>query len=208
MHAPVFTIERMVACGGLYIGRQLSARLSIPCLDQQIMAGAARNLQQDQEQLAVRDERLLSFGQKLLAAFSAGSPDTEYAPPPFPFPEDTELFAAQKQVILEAVSRTGAVIIGHGGASILKGRPGVVRVFCHAPLPFRVQRLMNLYGLSNEKEAEQAVQDQDRSRERYLRAVTGRQIQEVDQYDLCIDTSRYDMERAVQTILTFAGLTP
>lgn len=46
-----------------------------------------------------------------------------------------------------------------------------------------------------------------RHRERYLKAVTGRQMQEADQYDLCIDTSGYGMERAMQTILTFAGLT-
>jgi len=192
----------MVACGGLYIGRQVAKRLSIPCLDQEILAGAARHLRQDEQLLAGRDERVLSFGQKLLAAFSAGSPETEYAPPPFPFPEDEELFAAEKMFILDETNRSGGVIIGHGGSSILKDHPGVVRIFCHAPLPFRINRLMTLYNLTDEKTARRAIEEQSRSRERYLRAITGRDWKDVDQYDLCINTSTCTLNAAVEIIMT------
>jgi hypothetical protein len=204
MKVQVVTIERMTACGGLYIGRRLAAHLGVPCLDQEILAGAARRLRQDEQQLAGRDERVLSFGRKLLVAFSAGTPENDYAPPPFPFPEDEELFAAETKVIREAVrSGTGTVIIGHGGSSILKTLPGVARVFCHAPLPYRVRRLMTLYGISDEHEARRAVEEQDRARERYLKAVTGTNWREADQYDLCINTSAFGLDAAVDVILEY-----
>jgi shikimate kinase len=200
----VITIERMTACAGLYIGRQVADVLRIPCLDQEILSRAAKQLQQDEQQLSGRDERLLSFGQKLLAAFSAGSPDAEYVPPPFPFPEDDELFAAEQQVIRDAVTNSGAVIIGHGGSAILKDLSGVVRVFCHAPLTFRTQRLMRLYRISDEREARRAVEEQDRARECYLKAVTARYWKDVDQYDLCIDTSTVAAETATELIVSLA----
>lgn len=196
----VVTIERMIACAGLVIGRRVAELLAIPCLDQEILTRAARQLKQDEQELAGRDERLLSFGRKLLAAFSAGSPDTEYAPPPFPFPEDDELFAAEKKVILDAVHVSGAVIIGHGGGAILQEIPTAVRIFCHAPLESRTRRLMQIYHLDDERAARQAVTEQDRARERYLRSVTGRYWQDMDQYDLCIDTSKIEIERAAEFI--------
>jgi cytidylate kinase len=200
----IVTIERMVACGGLYIGRKVAEALRVPCLDQEILTRAARELQRDERQLRGRDERLLSFGQKLLAAFSAGSPDAEYVPPTFPLPEDHELFAAEKRVILDAVEQGGAVVIGHGGAAILGGRPNVVKVFCHAPLACRTRRLMQLYRISDRREALRAVMEQDRARERYLRAVTGRNWRDADQYDLCIDTSTAGFELATGLILALA----
>ncbi|MFZ4858270.1 MAG: AAA family ATPase [Desulfuromonadaceae bacterium] len=196
----VVTIERMVACAGLVIGRRVAELLAIPCLDQEILTRAARQLKQDEQELAGRDERLLSFGRKLLAAFSAGSPDTEYAPPPFPFPEDDELFAAEKKVILDAVHVSGAVIIGHGGGAILQELPKAVRIFCHAPLEYRTRRLMKIYHLDDERAARLAVTEQDRARERYLRSVTGRNWQDMDQYDLCIDTSKIEIEKAADII--------
>ncbi|SRR6266568_179922 len=200
----VVTIERMIACAGLFIGRRVADALSIPCLDQEILSRAAKKLQQDEQQLTERDERVLSFGKKLLAAFSAGSPDTEYVPPPFPFPEDDDLFAAEKKVILDAVYGSGAVIIGHGGASILKDLPTAVRVFCHAPLDYRTRRLMELYRIADEREARRAVEEQDRARERYLKAVTGRHWKDVDQYDLCIDTSSVTADTAAELIVSLA----
>jgi shikimate kinase len=199
----VVTIERMIACAGLVIGRRVAEILAVPCLDQEILNRAAQQLKQEEQELAGRDERLLSFGRRLLAAFSAGSPDTEYAPPPFPFPEDDELFAAEKKVILDAVNVSGAVIIGHGGGAILKDLPATVRIFCHAPLEHRTRRLMAIYYLDDERAARQAVTEQDKARERYLKSVTGRQWQDMDQYDLCIDTSTIDIESAAAII---AGL--
>lgn len=200
----VVTIERMTACGGLYIGRRLAARLGGACLDQEILAGAARRLRQDEQQLAGRDERVLSFGRKLLAAFSAGTPENDYAPPPFPFPEDEELFAAETKIIREAVhGGERVVIIGHGGSSILKALDGVVRIFCHAPLPYRVHRLMALYGIPDEHEARRAVEEQDLARERYLKAVTGLNWKEADQYDLCINTAGCGLDAAVDVILEY-----
>jgi cytidylate kinase len=200
----IIAIERMVACAGLLIGRRVADTLGVPCLDQEILTRVAKELRQDEKQLSGRDERLLSFGQKLLAAFSAGSPDAEYVPPPFPFPEDGELFAAEQQVIRDAVSDSGAVIIGHGGGAILQDRPSVVRVFCHAPLEYRTRRLMGLYPIAEERVARKAVQDQDRARERYLKAVTGRDWRDPEQYDLSINVSTVGIDTAVELITALA----
>lgn len=196
----IVTIERMTACGGLYVGRLLAERLSLPLLDREVLTGAAKLLREDEARLSGRDERRSSFWERVLGAFSAGTPDTGYAPPPFPFVEDEDLFSAEATVIRTAVQENSAVIIGHGAATILRGHPGLLRVFCHAPLAFRARRLMELYGLPDIREAQTAVESMDRNRERYLRAVSGIAWRDAAEYDLCINTAVTGFEKAVDLI--------
>jgi CMP/dCMP kinase len=205
VHHPVVTIERMVACGGLYIGRLVAQELGVPCLDQEFLAAAVRPQQQEVGSLPSGEGRL-SFGRRLLAAFSSGSPESDYLPPPFPFPEEAALFASQQSVITEKVRVSGGVVIGHGGAAILAGHPGVLSVFCHAPLEERARRLLQLYQVSGAHEATREIEAQDRARERYLEAVTGRYWRDPGGYHLCVDTAAIGLDQAAQLIVHQVGL--
>lgn len=193
----------MTACGGLYVGRLLAERLSLPLLDREVLTGAARLLRADEARLTGRDERRSTFWERFLSTFSAGTPETPYVPPPFPFVEDEELFSAEAAVIRRAAAESGAVIIGHGAATVLRGDPGLLRVFCHAPLEFRARRLLELYGLSGVSEARATVESMDRKRERYLKEVSGIDWRDSGEYDLCINTAKTGFTQAVDLI---AGL--
>ncbi len=197
----IVTIERLTACGGQYIGQRLAERLQIPCYDREIVTGAAQLLRQEESILLGRDERRSSFWEKLLGAFSAGTPETEYAPPPFPIVEDEELFSAEAEVIRQAVTRGSGVFIGHGAAAVLQGELGLFTVFCHAPREFRVKRLGKLYPQYRAQEAAAAVDQSDRQQQRYLQAVAGINWRDATAYDLTLNTERIGVEQAVEVIL-------
>jgi len=196
----IITIERLTACGGYYIGRALAERLQLPCYDREILTGAAQLINQDAGPLSSRDERRATIWEKLLGAFSVGTPETEYAPPTFPFVEDESLFGAEAAVIRHAAAQGSGVFIGHGAARVLNGQPGLLRVFCHAPREFRVQRLRELYGY-NERDAAAALDANDRQQREYLKAVAGINWRDATAYDLCLNTALIGIDEAVDIIL-------
>jgi hypothetical protein len=197
----LITIERLTACGGQYIGQRLAERLQIPCYDREIVTGTAQLLRQEETALLGRDERRTSFWEKLLGAFSVGTPETEYAPPPFPMLEDTQLFSAEAEVIRQAAARGSGVFIGHGAAAVLQGEPGLFRVFCHAPREYRIQRLMKLYPNYNQQAAAVAVEQSDRQQQRYLKAVAGINWRDATAYDLTLNVATTGIDEAVAVIL-------
>jgi cytidylate kinase len=196
----IITIERLTACGGFYIGRSLSQWLQLPCYDREILTGAAQLINQDPGVLSGRDERRATIWEKLLGTFSVGTPETEYSPPTFPFVEDESLFGAEAAVIRQAAARGSGVFIGHGAARVLQGQPGLLRVFCHAPRKFRIERLRELYGY-NEKDAASALDSNDRQQREYLKAVDGINWREATAYDLCLNTELTGIDEAVDIIL-------
>lgn len=197
----IVTIERLTACGGLYIGRRLAERLQVPCYDREILTAAAQLIRQDEGLLSGRDERRSTFWERVLGAFSAGTPETEYTPPPFPFVEDEALFGAEAAVIRQAAARGSCVFIGHGAARILAGHPGLLRVFCHAPRDFRIGRLKLLYPRYNEREAAAAVDANDGQQQEYLKAVAGINWRQAAAYDLCLNTALTGLDQAVEIVL-------
>jgi CMP/dCMP kinase len=196
----IITIERLTACGGLYVGRSLAQWLELPCYDREILTGAAQLINQDAGVLSGRAERRATIWEKLLGAFAGGTPETEYTPPNFPFLEDEALFEAEAAAIRQAAARGSGIFIGHGAARALQGEPGLLRVFCHAPREFRVRRLSELYGY-NERDASAAVDANDRRQGDYLKAVAGINWREATAYDLCINTALTGIDEAVDIIL-------
>lgn len=196
----IITIERLTACGGLYIGRRLAERLMIPCYDREILTGAAQLLHIDAEALTFRDESRGTVWERILGAFSSGTPETEYAPPPFPFVEDEDLFNAEASAIRSAASRGGGVFIGHGAATALLGHPRLLRVFCHAPREFRISRLCLLYPEYSEQDAAREVDANDLRQQKYLRKISGINWRDATAYDLTINTALTGIDTAVEVI--------
>jgi cytidylate kinase len=114
--------------------------------------------------------------------------------------EDKSLFEAEAVVIRQAAARGNGVFIGHGAAQVLQGQPGLLRVFCHAPREFRVQRLRELYGY-NEMDAAAALDCNDRQQREYLKTVAGINWREATAYDLCLNTELTGIDEAVDIIL-------
>jgi cytidylate kinase len=81
----------------------------------------------------------------------------------------------------------------------LKDRPGVLRVFLTAPLPWRIAHISESLGLS-EQAARAEVARVDRGRRNYAREQYDFDWGDPHHYDLIVDVSRFGIDGAIAVI--------
>jgi cytidylate kinase len=199
----VITIARELGSGGSYIGMQVARRLGYVYIDRQILQQAATELGLEENELAGREECVQSFWDKLISVFAIGVPDNVYTPPPR-WVSDGKLAECEQRLIRELAAKGACVVLGRGAFHFLRGKARLLNVFIHAPLSFRVQRLIHVYGAPGELEAARMIDHSDQERTRYIRSWTGLDRFDARNYHLCIDTGAFDFAAAEELVVSLA----
>ena len=200
----IITISRQLGAGGAYIGQQLAKKLNIHYADHEIIRKAAEKLAVKEEDIERRDEKTQPFWETML--FSSGYAPEFYVPINIKYaPTDAEMYEVETNIIRKLAENLDAVIIGRGGFHVLKDRPNTLRVFLFASKKYRMDRVMNEHNL-NEKEAQQAIEDSDRARAKYIDAFTGADWNDARNFDLSLNTEKLGLDKSVEAILAFAKL--
>lgn len=204
--APVVVgISRQIASGGAYIGQAVANRLGLKYVDREILQQAAAALgAEDERAIEALEERAASSWSGIARALFVGAPDTPFVPPPPPNVHEGDVLEVETRIIREIASREDAVIVGRGAPHVLPRRPGIIRVFLHAPVRLRIAEVKRAYGLT-EDEAKQLVQRSDRNRAGFVQSITRRAWTDACLYDLCIDTSIVRSDLAVDLIASTAS---
>ena len=195
----VITIARELGSGGSYIGQQVARRLGYAYIDRQILQQAARDLGLKETELEGRDERVQSFWDKLISVFALGSVDAIYTPPPR-WVSDEQLVETEQRLICELAVKGPCVVLGRGGFHLLRGRAKLLNVFVHAPLSFRIQRVMNVYRVNSKREAAEMIDRSDQERTRYIKSFTGFDQFDARNYHITIDTGLVDFTTAEEMV--------
>ena len=174
-------IDRQYGSGGHDIGQALAQQLGLPFYDREIIQMAAGSTGYSQEFISQREEKISGALLHDLASEMYGYSEQT------PAPTDT-IFEAEAQVMRQAAEKGNCVIVGRCADVVLKGRARCLRIFLHAPLEYRVQRLMRTEGFE-EKEARRRLRQTDRTRAAYYQYYTNRTWGAAWNYHLCIDTS-------------------
>ena len=183
------TLARQLGCGGSYLGQRLAENLQIRCLDREIVSQTAQQLALDEEELAEREEKVSSFWERMLRGISVSTPEAPYVPQPPPTVTDRDLFTAETEVMKAIAAREDCVIVGRVASHVLPVHAGLVNVFLYAPLGFRVQRVMEREGLTDQAPARALIARSDESRKKFIAQMMGREWGDAKNYHLCLDTS-------------------
>jgi cytidylate kinase len=206
LHYPFqITIDRQVGSGGAELGQRIAARLGFAYLDRQILQQAAQELGTSEEQLADRDERVQSFWVRMMASFSADSPEHLICTPPFQIISDDALIEAEQNVMLRLARRGSCVIVGRCGFHLLAGVAPMLNVFVHASRPFRIERMIRHYAAADERAAEAIIDEMDRTRERYVERVSRVLWYDVRNYHLSFDLSQIGCDAAEEMVVSQAN---
>ncbi|MDL2231840.1 cytidylate kinase family protein [Porphyromonadaceae bacterium OttesenSCG-928-L07] len=189
----VVTIAREYGSGGHEIGWKLAERLDMEFYDQRLIDLAAKELGIDSETISSSEQRISTT--KLLELIIG---DKQIPADMDPSKEDS-IFVEQSRIIRRVVAQKPCVIIGRCADYILKDRPNCFNVFIMSDLEFARQRVMEEFGLSAEK-AEQKIHQVNQGRSNHYWQYTGRKWRDPEHYDLLINTSKIDIERAVELI--------
>jgi cytidylate kinase len=216
---PVITISRQFGAAGVPIGRRLAERFGAELLDRQIVAQVALRAGIPEADIESYDERLPSLWQRVTTALASSSPEPLMIDMPYieQLPAASmqdRLAAITRAVIEEAAQRGNAVIIGRGGAYILRGHPDVLHVQLHAALETRVRHLLSRVeelppdARPEEKSLQDLCRSIDAARGEYLKRLFNVDWLDVRNYDLAIDIGRVGVEPAADLVESAARALP
>jgi CMP/dCMP kinase len=206
---PVITIGRQFGAGGRTVGEMLARRLTVDVLDSQLIDKVAQRLQLPKEEVEAEDEQPGSLLHRLLMALGSASgepmipPETTVWNPPNVDPVfDTRraVLEITQQVIREAARGGNVVIVGRGGAYLLRDFEGSLHVFLRAEEAIRVKAVMARMNLS-EEEARRRLKHTDENWTAYIKQVYGHDRNLASHYDMVLDTGRLGYEATVEAIL-------
>ena len=200
----VITVASELGSGGPYIGQQVARRLGYAYIDREILQQAAKELGVEETELEGRDERVQSFWDRLISVFALGGVDGIYTPPPH-WVSDEQLVETEHRLICELAAKGPCVVLGRGGFHLLRGRAKLLNVFVHAPLSFRIQRVMSIYRVNSKREAAEMIDRSDQERGRYIKFFTGLDRFNARNYHITIDTGLVDFTMAEEVLASLAA---
>jgi cytidylate kinase len=192
-------ISRQRGSGGAYVGRKIAEHLSLRYIDRELLRHAAEYL------CAHREEQLeavpASWLDRLGRAFAFGDPGSASLPPASEALYEGELFEMETRLVQEIAEAQDSVVVGRGAAQTLRGRPGVLSVFLHAPEQWRVDRVQRIYQIADRRAAERMVLNSDRDRTRFVHALGGPEWTDARAYEIALDTAAIGLDAAVDLIV-------
>lgn len=193
----VITIGRQYGSGGAETGKKLANELGINFYDKNILRMNSDESGIKESYFHLADEKA---GNRLLYKIISNLTPEKGAPS---FGSDLisadNLFRFQSEVIRKLAAEESCVIIGRCADYVLNGMEGLVRVHLFADYEVREARIRQK-DLYDEKEIRKNIKRIDRERRDYYRYYTGRDWDDLDNYDLIINTSKVGVGGAVEVI--------
>ena len=199
----VITIGRQYGSGGREIGARLAKDLGLGFYDKNILRLNSDESGIKESFYHMADEKA---GNKLLyrivksLAPELGTPSLG----PDLIAADN-LFRFQSEVIRKLAAEEDCVIIGRCADYVLDGFDGLVKVYLYADMDYRVERIKEL-GYYEPKDVKKNIKRIDRERRDYHRYYTGRDWENVENYDLMLNTARLGTEGAVEAVKGYLRL--
>ena len=195
----VVAISRQKGSGGGHIGQVVAERRGLRYIDGAMLRDASEYLRVHDPNLERVGERIDTWWSTMAGAIAMGGL-SGLGMLPVDTMREADMANIERRIIEEIAQQHPAVIVGRGAGHVLKGRPGAVSVFLHAPEEWRIERVAQHTGTTPAK-ARDAVRESDRQRASFMRALTGADWTDARQYDLSIDTSTLGIEAATELVL-------
>ncbi|MDD2931773.1 MAG: cytidylate kinase-like family protein, partial [Fermentimonas sp.] len=192
----VITISRQYGSGGHAVGERIAEKLGISFYDSKLI---------DLTALAsgFTPEYVEKHEQKLPNGLLDKLYNNNYAYVNEVIPPNDKLFIAQTGVIRNIAASESCVIVGRAANFILKGHKKCFNVFVHADTDFRKKRVEQNY-LVSPQDSIKVMDRKDRERDEYSRHYTGRHWDNLNEYDMTVETSLFGIEGTANMIIDAA----
>jgi len=186
----IITISREFGSGGRTIGRLAAQKLGVACYDQELIDKIAQ------------ESGLFRKYVEEHAEDARGWMDLVSSHDYYGRSVGDKLFSAQTKVIRELADKESCVIVGRCADYILGEYDNVLKVFIHASMDKRAERIVNQYGERTEAPI-QRLKEKDRKRRAYYQMYTDRRWGAMENYHVALDSGVVGIERCAEII---AGL--
>ena len=184
----VITISREFGSGGRTIGKKVAQALGIHCYDSELLQKIA--VESGFNENYIKDAGEYAPSGFLSAAFSHrgfGPTNADY------------LWEIQYKIITELAEQGPCVIVGRCADYVLRDKADCLKVFIHADMKFRAERIVKEYG-EREESPEQRLRDKDKRRAAYHRFYTDMKWGHAQNYDVTLNSGTLGIDKCVEII--------
>ncbi|HBI63850.1 MAG TPA: cytidylate kinase [Clostridiales bacterium] len=189
----IITISRQYGSLGREIGKELSERLGIPYYDRELISLAAKKSGFSEELFDQLDRRATnSFLYSLTMFGSAGLNGLSLT---------DQLYVTQRNIIREVASQGSCVIVGRCADYILRKEPDIFHFFIKAPMAARLAHAKDDPKIPDA--TKETIEKLDKQRAAYYNFYTGQVWGHAANYDMCLDSDRLGVSKAVDMMIDF-----
>ena len=195
----VITISRQFGSGGRTIGKKVAEKLGIPYYDKELVDQVAKEsgfshefIEEIGEYASVTSSFLFNIA---VSAHPMGLIDTMSV--------SDKLYVCQTNVIRDLAAKGPCVIVGRCADFILKDRPDTLHIFIHSDMEHRAERIVRLYG-ETKQTPQKRLQEKDSKRKVYYKHYTNCNWGEAENYDLCLDSGTFGVDKCADIICDVA----
>ena len=195
----VITIARGFGSGGKTIGKILAKKLDINYYDSDLIKLASEESGINIELFGKSDERVKA------GLFKRYNPayDSKILPPDNDgYVSSDNLFNIQAKIIRDLAEGENCIIIGRCADHVLRNNEKVIRLFFYADEEASIQNVIDIYGVSP-KVAKAKIDSIDKTRASYYKYYTGKVWTDVNNYDLCINTTKLGFEKSAEAVIAY-----
>ena len=188
----VITVSREYGSGGRYVGRLIADKLGIKFYDKDLIIKLAKETGLSEEYIEKNEEKRASL-EMLNNGFGSGLTNSD------------EIFLKESELIKELAEKESCVIIGRCADFILKDNENILKVFISGTMKDKIKRATEIYGI-DEKEAEKEINRINKLRANHYKYYTGKEWLDASNYDVCINSDLYGVEKTADIICNLLEL--
>lgn len=187
MKYPVITITREFGSGGRTIAKELADRLGYDYYDYNLVQKIA-------EQSGLAESYVESHGEDATTSNSFSFAWNNWGGS-----MSDQLYVIQRNIIIDLADKGNCVIVGRCSDYALRDRDDVFNVFIHADIEYRKDRVVRVYGETNES-IDKRISRKDKKRIAYYKYYTDRKWGRAEYFQLCLDSGKLGIDTCVDTI--------
>ena len=192
MEKRIITISREFGSGGRTIGKLVAEHLGIKCYDAELIQKLASESGFDEGYIQNAGEYTpRGFFTSALIDRSFGLTNEDL------------LWKLQYRIIREIAEKEPCVIVGRCADYILRERTDCLKVFIHADMKFRENRIVRVYG-EREESPEARLKEKDKRRAAYYRFYTDMKWGDAAHYHIALDSGVIGIETCAEIIESLA----
>lgn len=193
MGARVITIGRQYGSNGRRIAKALAERLGIHFYDKELIKLASERSEIPYEELVKVDEQRANPWRYPVEESVQMENRFRF------YPMNDVLYDIEAKIIEELSRTEDCVIVGRCSNYILKDNENSTSIFIYAPMEKRIKTIMDRASVGH-KDAQALIRRVDKQRRYYYNYFTDRNWEDMENYHICLDSSRYSVETSAAVL--------
>jgi cytidylate kinase len=203
----LITISRQYGAGGSAVAERVARELGWRVVDNELVERVAARAGLAPETVALREERVPSFIERLASTIVAATPESMVPPEAdgtVPALSEADLVRVTERVVEEIAAEGKVVLVGRAAPAVLARERDALHVKLVAPRDHRIRVAVERLGVRPE-EAARTVDDTDRARARYHKDHYRRDWSDPVNYHMVLNTGALGLDGATELIVARAG---